>query len=110
MIDLSKDIHSLSDFQRNTKEHILRLKESGRPEVLTVNGKAEVVVQAADAYQKILEALEQLETTVGIRQGLESINDSKGRLAKDVFKDLEGKHTFLFCLSRKWNFASFELE
>ena len=44
MIQLA-DIHSLSDFQRNTKEHLQRLKRSGRPEVLTVNGKAEVVVQ-----------------------------------------------------------------
>ncbi len=95
MIDLSKDIHSLSDFQRNTKEHIKRLKESGRPEVLTVNGKAEVIIQAAEAYQKMLELLELLETTVGIRQGLESMKKGTGRTAEDVFKDLEEKHAFL---------------
>ena len=49
-----EDIHSLTDFQRNTKEHIQRLKETGRPEVLTVNGKAEIVVQDAASYQKLL--------------------------------------------------------
>lgn len=49
MIDV-RDIYSLSDFQRKTREHIRRLKHTGRPEVLTVNGKAELVVQAAGAY------------------------------------------------------------
>src|SRR5690349_18469835 len=55
MIDVD-NIRSLSDFQRNTKEHIRRLKKSGYPEVLTVNGRAELVVQSADAYQKLLNA------------------------------------------------------
>ena len=45
------NIHSLSEFQRNTKEHIRKLKRSGKPAVLTVNGEAELVVQSAEAYQ-----------------------------------------------------------
>jgi hypothetical protein len=36
----------------------MRLKLSGRPEVLTINGKAELVVQDAAAYQRLLEAVE----------------------------------------------------
>jgi PHD/YefM family antitoxin component YafN of YafNO toxin-antitoxin module len=55
MINL-KDICSLSDFQRNTKTHLSRLKKTGKPAVLTVNGKAELVVQDAASYQKLLEA------------------------------------------------------
>jgi PHD/YefM family antitoxin component YafN of YafNO toxin-antitoxin module len=54
MIDLA-NIRSLSDFQRNTKRHLQRLKKTGEAEVLTVNGQAELVVQSADAYQKLLE-------------------------------------------------------
>jgi prevent-host-death family protein len=52
--DLSS-IFSLSDFQRNTRDHIARLKETGSPAVLTVKGQAEVVVQSAEAYQKLVE-------------------------------------------------------
>jgi PHD/YefM family antitoxin component YafN of YafNO toxin-antitoxin module len=55
-----EDIGSLTDFARNTKAHLKRLKRSGRPELLTVNGKAEVVVQNASAYQQLLEELEKL--------------------------------------------------
>ena len=55
-----EDIGSLTDFARNTKAHLKRLKRSGRPELLTVNGKAEVVVQNASAYQRLIESLEKL--------------------------------------------------
>jgi hypothetical protein len=34
-----EDIGSLTDFARNTKTHLKRLKRTGRPELLTVNGK-----------------------------------------------------------------------
>jgi len=56
-----EDIGSLTDFARNTKAHLKRLKRTGRPELLTVNGKAEVVVQSASAYQHLIESLEQLQ-------------------------------------------------
>jgi hypothetical protein len=55
-----QDIGSLTDFQRNTKAHLKRLRRTGRPELLTVNGKAEVVVQNASAYQRLIESLEKL--------------------------------------------------
>ena len=53
-----EDIGSLTDFARNTKAHLERLRRTGRPELLTVNGKAEVVVQNAAAYQRLIELLE----------------------------------------------------
>ena len=53
-----EDIGSLTDFARNTKAHLQRLRRTGRPELLTVNGKAEVVVQNAVAYQRLIESLE----------------------------------------------------
>lgn len=56
-IDL-RDIISLTDFQRNAKQHITRLSRSGKAQVLTVNGKACLVVQDAEAYQKLLDQAE----------------------------------------------------
>ena len=78
------DIHPLTDFLRNHKEHIERLKKAGRPEILTVNGKAELVIQDAESYQKLLEAAERAEVLAGIRLGLESMRAGKGR-ALDEF-------------------------
>ena len=61
MLDISKDIQSLANFQRNTSKLIKELKETGQPVVLTVNGKAEVVVQDSKSYQKLLDTIERLE-------------------------------------------------
>ncbi len=55
-----EDITSLTDFAKNAKAHIKRLKRTGRPELLTVNGKAEVVIQNASAYQRLIEELGKL--------------------------------------------------
>ena len=50
-----EDILSLTEFHRHTKKHMARLRTTGRPEVLTVNGKAKLIVQDADAYQRMIE-------------------------------------------------------
>jgi prevent-host-death family protein len=55
-----EDIKSLTDFQRNAQTHLKRLRRTGRPELLTVNGKAAVVVQSAAAYRRLIESLEKL--------------------------------------------------
>ena len=87
-----EDIHSLTDFQRHTKEHIQRLKETGRPEVLTVNGKAEIVVQDAASYQRLLELIDRAEAIEGIQKGLVSMQRGEGTPAQEVFTRLRKKH------------------
>ncbi len=87
-----EDIYSLTDFQRHTREHLERLKKTGRPEVLTVNGRAELVIQDAASYQKLLELLEYTEAVEGINQGLDSMRRGKGQPADEIFKRLRKKH------------------
>ena len=58
-----EDVCSLTDFQRNTRAHIERLRKTGRPEVLTINGQAELIVQHAAAYQRLMEELERVRMT-----------------------------------------------
>jgi hypothetical protein len=72
MIDLT-DIHPLTGFLRDHKAHLERLRATGRPEVLTVNGTARVVVQDAAAYQRLLDLVEALETEQIVRERLRSI-------------------------------------
>jgi len=55
-----EDIGPLTDFNRNAKAHLKRLRRTGRPELLTVNGKAEVVVQSAPAYERLIRSLAKL--------------------------------------------------
>lgn len=53
----ARNIYPFTDFLRNYKAHIKRIKECGSPEVLTVNGKAEVVVLDADSYQRLVDRI-----------------------------------------------------
>lgn len=71
MINLERDIQSLSTFKRNTSELISQMKETGSPVVLTVNGKAEVVVQDAAAYQRLLDSIEYLGISVSNSAGFD---------------------------------------
>ncbi len=88
MVQLT-DIHPMSGFIRDPKTHIQRLRETGRPEVLTVNGKASVVVQDAASYQKMLEAIDHLDAVRTLRARLASLkNGAPGGPAKQVFQEL----------------------
>jgi PHD/YefM family antitoxin component YafN of YafNO toxin-antitoxin module len=87
-------IHSLTDFQRNARDHIRQLQETGQPAVLTVNGKAEVVVQDAAAYQELLDRLDRAEAIVGINRGLVTMRRGEGRPADEVFEEIRAKFGF----------------
>jgi PHD/YefM family antitoxin component YafN of YafNO toxin-antitoxin module len=89
-----QNIHSLTDFLRHHKRHLQQLKRSGRPSVLTLNGKAEVVVQDAGAYQEMLEAVEAAQVREGIAEGIASMERGEGEPAETVFSRLRKRHGF----------------
>ena len=62
MFSIGHDTHPLTDFKRRTSELVQQLHFTRRPIVLTVNGRPEVVIQEAGAYQQLLNRLHLLET------------------------------------------------
>ena len=93
MIDL-REVRSVTEFQRNLKDYVGRLKEKKTPMVLTVNGRAEVVVQDAEGYQALLDRLERAETVAAIRQGMEQFERGKGISLKQAEQRLRKRHGF----------------
>jgi prevent-host-death family protein len=77
MIDITKDIQSLTTFRRQSGDLVKQIKRSKRPVVPTVNGKAAVVVLDAGSYQRLLDIASENSVLEGIRQGLEDV--SRGR-------------------------------
>jgi prevent-host-death family protein len=88
-MNLSKDIQSLTDFKRSTSAFLRRLNETGHPLVLTINGKAELVVQDAASYQRLFELAERLETISAVKEGLASADRGEGRPIAHMFAALE---------------------
>jgi PHD/YefM family antitoxin component YafN of YafNO toxin-antitoxin module len=86
------DVHSLAEFQRNAKKHISQIKKSRRPIVLTVNGRAEVVVQDAKSYQELLDTIDQLEAVAAIEKGLEESKQGKGVPARELLEKMRKKY------------------
>jgi prevent-host-death family protein len=91
-MDITRDIDSLTHFKRNTNEVIEQLKATGQPMVLTVNGKAEIVVQDAVSYQAMLDLVDRAEAIAGIKRGLDSIDRGEGITAEEAFNRLRKKH------------------
>jgi PHD/YefM family antitoxin component YafN of YafNO toxin-antitoxin module len=88
----TREIHSLTDFLRNHKAHMARLKETHAPEVLTVNGKAEVVIQDATSYQAMLDRLHHMETIAAIQEGMASAERGELKPAAQVFDEMRAKY------------------
>jgi prevent-host-death family protein len=86
MIDVTQDIHSLTTFKRNTSGLMKHMKKTGRPLVLTINGRAEAVLLDAASYQQVADHLDAL---ASIRRGLAQARKGEGRLADDVLAELE---------------------
>jgi PHD/YefM family antitoxin component YafN of YafNO toxin-antitoxin module len=93
MLD-TREIHSLTDFLRNHKAHVARLKKTHAPEVLTVNGKAEVVVQDATSYQAMLDRLHHMETIAAIQEGMASAERGELKPAAQVLDEMRAKYRF----------------
>ena len=83
------NIHSVTDFARNTRDHIERLRQTGEPVVLTMNGKAAVVVQDAEAYQRLLDAADYHGAVQTLRERLEALERGEhGRPMREVVEEL----------------------
>ena len=55
-IDVTEDIRSVTDLKRNTRDILEQLHRTGRPVVLTLNGKADAVIMDAKTYGKYVKA------------------------------------------------------
>jgi prevent-host-death family protein len=57
---IAEDIRPFTDLERNSSEILRQARETGRPIVLTVKGKADAVLMDAKTYEKHLRAANML--------------------------------------------------
>lgn len=61
--------------------------------MLTVRGKAQAVVQDAEAYQRLLDAAARSNVYEAIRQGLDDVAHGRTRPAREVLDDVRRRHS-----------------
>jgi PHD/YefM family antitoxin component YafN of YafNO toxin-antitoxin module len=88
MFDIKKDIQAMTAFRRDPAKFLKHLKKTRKPLILTINRKAEAVVQDAEAYQRLLDTAAQADASKGIRQGLEDVKKGRVRPAREALETL----------------------
>ena len=91
-MDITKDIQPMTTFRNHSAEIMRHLKDTKRPVILTINGRAAAVVQDAEAYQHLLDLAQEASAAEGIRQGLEDLRNGRTRLARAVFDEIRAEH------------------
>jgi prevent-host-death family protein len=91
VLNLSDDIHPLTEFKRNSADMVKQMKKTKRPLVLTVNGKAELVIQDARSYQLLLERLDRLEAVQAVREGEKDMEEGRVHDARVALEALGTK-------------------
>ena len=91
VVNLTEDIHPLTEFKRNTANMMRQMKKTKRPLVLTINGKAELIIQDARSYQLLLERLDRLEAIQAIREGIKDMEEGRVHDARTALESLGTK-------------------
>jgi prevent-host-death family protein len=91
-MDITKDIQPMTTFRNHSAKIMQHLRETKRPVILTVNGKAAAVVQDAEAYQHLLDLAAEANAAEGIRQGLEDIANGRTRPAREVLDEIRAEY------------------
>ena len=87
------DIYPVSDFNRKPAEHIKRVRDTKRPEVLTVNGKAAVVMIDPETYDKLTEQAELARSLDRIAQANAQLEQHEGQPVAKAFAQLKQRLT-----------------
>ena len=93
-IKLSEDVQPLTTFRNNTAAMLKQMKRNKRAYVLTVNGKAEVVVQSIAEYERLLDTASEASEEEGLRQAIDDLKHGRERLAEEVFEEIRRRHGF----------------
>ncbi|HMU33213.1 MAG: type II toxin-antitoxin system Phd/YefM family antitoxin [Acidobacteria bacterium] len=92
---LSRDIQSLSVFKRDTAKFRRQLKKTRQPIVLTVNGKADMVLIDADSYDEYLRDKDQIDMIASVNRGIDDMRSGRTKPAEQVFREFEEKYKSL---------------
>ena len=91
-LDITEDIQSLTTFRRKSRQFLKQIKKTKRPIVLTVNGKAEAIVQDAEEYQRLLDIAARADVYEALRQSDDDIAHGRTQPASVVFDEMRRRY------------------
>jgi len=88
MIKTTQDIHPVSKFKAHIAEHLKRIAETGRPELLTVNGEVAGVVLSPRAYDELMEEVELARSLSVLDRSMIDVKKGKGRPLREAVREI----------------------
>ena len=83
---LTEDVKTVSELKKNLRAVLEQIRETGRPVVVTVNGKPDAVLIDVETFERKLKAL----NLVGLlAEGEEDIRRGRTRLASAFLKEVK---------------------
>lgn len=84
--NVAEDILPLTDFKKKTRQVLGHIEDTGRPMVLTINGKPEYALVEIGQFAREMQDYELLKQLVGAER---EINEGKGIPSKLALKKLK---------------------
>ena len=85
MID-PDNITSMTEFKRDSGRWLRRMRKTGKPGVLTVNGRAEVVIMDAASYRRLMQEVEASSVMVAVERSMREYRDGKTVPASEAIR------------------------
>jgi len=85
-VNLAEDIRSVTDLKRNTREILDQIHKTGRPVILTVNGRADSVILDAKVFEKYQKAANMAKM---LAPAEEQVAGGKTRPMKEFLKEFK---------------------
>ncbi len=84
----STDITSVTEHRQNLREHLDRVKRTGRPLFITTNGETEAVVLSPEAFDELVEVVEVAKSLKVLDRSMEDVRAGRGRPLKEVVREV----------------------
>jgi prevent-host-death family protein len=82
----TSDITSFTELRRNLREHIKRMRETGRPLFVTTNGETDAVLLSPEAFDTLIERAELAESMALVEASAEDIRRGRTSDLGDALK------------------------
>jgi prevent-host-death family protein len=85
-LSISEDIKTVSELKKKTNEIFKQLHNTGRPIVVTVNGKPDAILMDVDVFEKKMKALN---LGLLLAQAEKDVKDSRTKDARIFLKEIK---------------------
>ena len=85
------DITSFTEHRQHLRDHLRRVRETGRPLYVTTNGRTDAVVLSPEAYDSLVDKAELAESLTVLERSMEDITEGRTQPAKQALKKVADK-------------------